>query len=68
MVCSDCDGKLTVVDIVRDEDYVYRRKKCTVCGRLVYTREYEVIPDAMYRSIWNMNLQNKRNKNKEEKK
>jgi transcriptional regulator NrdR family protein len=52
MVCPDCSGKLTVVDTVRDEDDVYRRRKCTVCGRLVFTLESEVEPNAAYRSNW----------------
>lgn len=67
MVCPDCSGKLTVVDMVRDEDDVYRRRKCTVCGRLVFTLESEVTPDASYRNTWNTLQNNSRNKHKEEK-
>lgn len=68
MVCPDCGGKLTVVDTVRDEDDVYRRRKCAVCGRLVYTLESEVEADAKYHSNWNNLIYSSRNKTKEEKK
>lgn len=68
MICPECSGKLNVVDTVRDTEEVYRRRKCSVCGRLVYTRESEVYPNAVYRSNWATCVHNKRNQNKEENK
>lgn len=68
MICPECSGKLNVVDTVRDTEDVYRRRRCATCGRLVYTRESEVYPNAVYRSNWAACVQNTRNQNKEENK
>ena len=68
MICTQCGSKLEVVDTVRDDDDVYRRRRCKACGKLVYTLESEVEPNAEYHSNWNNLVYNSRNKNKEEKK
>lgn len=65
MICPSCNGKLGVVDMVRDTQDVYRRRKCKACGRLVYTLESEVEPDSVYRNNWTACDHNIRNKNKE---
>ena len=67
MICPACDGKLEVVEVVRNIDYVYRRRRCKACGHLVYTTEAEVNPSANFRAVWNMCDYDARNKNKEEK-
>lgn len=66
MICPSCSGKLRVIDMVRDTDDVYRRRKCTVCQRFVYTKETEVEHDAEFKNIWAVCLHNKR-ANKEDK-
>lgn len=63
MICPVCEGKLEVVDVVRDIDDIYRRRKCKSCGQLVYTTESEVKPDTAFRNAWNACAR----KNKEEK-
>ena len=68
MNCPECNSKLEVINVVRDTDDIYRRRRCKVCGKLVYTHESEVIPDAAYRSNWTNLVNNSRNRNKEEKK
>lgn len=66
MLCPACSSKLKVVDTVRNDEEVYRRKRCTVCGKLVFTRELEVEPDPEYRNIWQSCDNDIRNKTKEE--
>lgn len=66
MVCPECNGKLRVIDMVRDTQDVYRRRKCTVCNRLIYTLESEVEPSAEYRNNWAICVHNSRTKNKED--
>lgn len=53
MICPVCEGKLEVVDTVRDIDDIYRRRKCKLCGQLIYTTESEVQPDTAFRAAWN---------------
>ena len=67
MVCPVCYSKLEVVDTVRDTDDIYRRRKCKACGKLVYTLESEVEPDAAYRNTWANLVYNSRTHNKEDK-
>lgn len=59
MICPECNGKLEVVETVRDEDYVYRRRRCKSCGQIIYTIEKEVIPGTAYRTIWDTLHKNK---------
>lgn len=66
MLCPACSNKLKVVETVRNDEEVYRRKRCTVCGKLVFTRELEVEPDNEYRYNWSICDYNNRNKTKEE--
>ena len=66
MICPACDGKLEVVETVRNVDYVYRRRRCKSCGHLIYTTESEVNPDTSFRSVWNMCDYDARNRVKEE--
>lgn len=68
MFCISCGGKLEVVDVVRDLDDVYRRRKCKSCGKLVFTFESEVEPTDSFRAAWNECNRNIRNRNKGEKK
>lgn len=68
MLCPACSNKLKVVETVRNDEEVYRRKRCTVCGKLVFTLESEVEPDSAYRNNWLVCDHNNRMKNKEENK
>ena len=68
MICVSCGGKLEVVDVLRDTDDVYRRRKCKLCGRLLYSHESFVEPDDSFRATWNTLDRNIRTKNKEENK
>lgn len=60
MICPSCNGKLEVVDVVRDVDDIYRRRKCKSCGQLIYTTESEVKPDTAFRAAWNACARNTR--------
>lgn len=60
MICPACNGKLEVVDVVRDSDDIYRRRKCKSCGQLIYTTESEVTPDTAFRAAWNACERNSR--------
>ena len=68
MLCPACSNKLKVVETVRNDEEVYRRKRCTVCGKLVFTLESEVEPDSDYRNNWLICDHNNRIKSKEENK
>lgn len=68
MICPECNGKLEVVETVRDSDYVYRRKRCKSCGQLIYTTEKAVVPNPEFRNVWNTYARDKRNQFKEENK
>lgn len=68
MLCAECGGKLEVIDVVRDEDDIYRRRKCKICGKLSYSHEEFVEPDDSFRAAWNKIDSTIRNKGKEEKK
>lgn len=67
MLCETCGGKLEVIEVLRDTDDIYRRRKCRICGRLLYSHEFFVEPDDSFRATWNELDRDKRNKNKEEK-
>lgn len=67
MICPSCNGKLGVVDTVRDDQEVYRRRKCPECGQLVYTLEKEVERDAKFSANWMTCENESRYKNKRKK-
>lgn len=66
MLCLSCGGKLEVIEVLRDTDDIYRRRKCKVCGRLLFSHESFVEPDESFRSTWNELDRSNRNKTKEE--
>lgn len=59
MLCPECNGKLEVVETVKNLDYIYRRRRCKSCGQLIYTTEKEVSPTTAFRSAWNACAKNK---------
>lgn len=67
MLCNSCGGRLDVIEVLRDTDDIYRRRKCKKCGRLLYSHEAFVEPDDSFRATWNKLDHNNRNKTKEEK-
>lgn len=44
MICPKCSGSTVVVDSVRDDESVYRRRKCLDCGSVFFS--IEVIQNA----------------------
>ena len=68
MFCTSCGGRLGVVEVLRDTDDIYRRRKCKKCGRLLYSHEVFIEPDDSFRATWNECDRNARSKNKEENK
>lgn len=40
MTC-ECGGKFSVMDSYTENQVVYRRRKCSQCGELMYTTETE---------------------------
>lgn len=40
MIC-ECGGKFSVMDSYTEDQVVYRRRKCSQCGELMYTTETE---------------------------
>lgn len=53
MNCPKCKGKVKVIDSVNTQDNeIFRRRRCVVCVHEFYTREYEIIPDTKFKSIW----------------
>lgn len=52
MLCQKCGVKLRVIDCERNEEEVYRRRRCPSCSRISFTIEFEVEPDEKYRTAW----------------
>lgn len=66
MKCPKCEGKVRVMDCVNARNNeVYRKRKCTVCGNVFYTRECVVDPDEEFIEEWYTSY---RTNKKEEKK
>ena len=57
MKCQYCNGKLIVTDLVHNvkENETYRAKKCSNCGAIIYTVEYEVIQNQRFAEDWAAN-------------
>lgn len=55
LACPRCGGDAKVVDTVNNffDDEVYRRRKCTDCGHIVYTVEREVQMSEQFLDRWN---------------
>lgn len=69
MKCSNCGGKVTVVDTVKNSDTneIYRHRVCTVCDNTFYTIESEIktTPEFMNRfHRYHRSFQYRINKNK----
>lgn len=61
MTCPKCDGKTIVTDSVNaNQNTTYRRKKCTVCGHIFYTAEFEVEQTEKLHLTWNYYYRRKR--------
>ena len=53
MTCPECNEKTRVVDTVAtDTKVVIRRRKCTACGHLFYTKEIKYNDAAKLRSAY----------------
>ena len=66
MVCPKCNGQLkTTITMPVSMNEIFRLKKCIDCGRLVYTAEFEVEPNARFRKEWNEYAAERKSKNKD---
>lgn len=58
MICPECGGKLTVVDVRHnaEDNEDYRKRKCMRCGKAMYSIEfpveYDVDYDKAYKKAW----------------
>lgn len=54
MNCSKCGGDTRVTDTNcnTDANERYRRRKCKVCGKVMWSIEFEVEFDEKYREQW----------------
>lgn len=54
MVCPNCGGKLSVLDVRQDpkDNETYRKKECRSCHYVAFTIEYEVEHDSVIK-MWN---------------
>jgi transcriptional regulator NrdR family protein len=51
MTCPECGGKIRTIETAQiGTEETYRRKKCTDCGRTMFTIEFEVDADEKYRA------------------
>lgn len=55
LVCPRCGEDAKVVDNVNNffDDEVYRKRKCTDCGHIIYTVEREVQISKQFLDRWN---------------
>ena len=54
MYCPKCNGEAKVIDTVGnlEDKEVYRKRKCTVCGHVIYTVEIEVQQSNQFKIRW----------------
>ena len=55
MVCPKCSGKVRVIDNVRVDNDIYRKRRCVDCNRVFFTAEFEVEYDGVFKYEWNSN-------------
>lgn len=55
MTCPNCGGKVRVINSANntDDNEVYRRRECTVCGSRFYTTEFLVEHTDEFKQLWN---------------
>lgn len=73
MICSKCGGSVGVTDVNHnvERNETYRRRKCKVCGHVMWSIEFEVDNDENFREQWNAHdraIQANREKRKRNKK
>ena len=54
MECLECGKRLGVFDTVYNPEFreVLRRRKCSGCGKIICTAEFEVEPDERFKKDW----------------
>ena len=54
MTCPKCNGKLIMLDNSHNDELneTYRRKKCSDCGHVIHTTEFEVDWDETFKKEW----------------
>lgn len=53
MICNKCGKQLRVKDtVLNDENEVYRKRVCENCENVVYTIEFDVIPNKRFKREW----------------
>ena len=46
MRCPICKGVLKTTDTIQSDNTTHRRKKCSECGHIVYTKENFITKDS----------------------
>lgn len=54
MKCPNCEGDVKVIDTVKNTDTneIYRKRKCSVCGHVFFSIEFEVEQDERFKQEW----------------
>lgn len=52
MVCMKCGSKTGVIDTIKQDDVIYRRRKCKACGHLQWTEEIDLLDDSIIPDIY----------------
>ena len=62
MLCPKCNGKTRVVDNVKDHENeaVYRKRLCTVCGHEFFTSETIMKMNVNARYLWYQNYRKRK--------
>ena len=56
MNCPKCDDTVLVIDTVNlPSNEIYRKRKCSECGHIFYTAEFEVEHNQDFIDEWNAN-------------
>lgn len=50
--CPECNGPTAVNDVRHDSDMTYRKRKCTSCGHVFFTIEFEAEDTEQFRKEW----------------
>lgn len=60
MTCPVCGEPTVVLDSRRDEESVYRKRKCIECGYIIYTYEVECETNDDFKRVRKQYLEHKR--------
>lgn len=60
MICATCGERMAVVDSAAENSVTYRRRKCPVCGAIVWTEEHAIDNKYVRINLNRVRAQNKR--------